>query len=212
MPSLATSVLPIATDAAFVVFALVTVATTVGAFLAFADSTDKAGRYERCYATVNARITEGVWWLCRHVWMAIKGSDRTERALPALFAAVTVVVTTLIPAAALTAAQGDVVQRHALPAGAGALAWGCLLEGATLQARIRELARVEVWPLRLWKAAVVLAILDVGLILVVVAHVIAVAGVEAFLSGAAFVAAADLVSLLVGFVLCPWTPYPLLDP
>jgi hypothetical protein len=35
---------------------------------------------------------------------------------------------------------------------------------------------------------------------------------DAALAGAWFVALADLVSVWVGFLLCPWEPYPLNDP
>jgi hypothetical protein len=102
-------VLPIAKDAVIIVGAVLIVVTVTGAFLAFSQSQDKPNRFERCYATVDARLTEGVWWLARHAWRAVRGSERGDRVLPALFAAATVVTTALLPVAALKASASSTV-------------------------------------------------------------------------------------------------------
>jgi hypothetical protein len=203
----------ITADLAIIFFAIVTALALLGAFFAFASSTDKVGRFERCYATVNARITEGLFWFLLHLWKAsVRRSAPFERILPAFFAGTVVVVTSLIPVAAMLAAQRGELHNHGVAAAIGALAWSCILEGTTLPARTKALARREVWPVRLWMAGVALAVLDVAVVLVGLLHSSALGSVGAGLTGAAFVAGADIISLLVGFVLCPWEPYPLLDP
>lgn len=205
--------MPIAADLAIIFSAIVTVATLLGAFFAFANSTDKVGRFERCYATVNPRITEGLFWFSRHLWKAsVRRSAPSERVLPAFFAGTVVVVTSLIPIAAMLAAQRGELHNDGVAAAIGALAWSCIVEGTTLPARTKALARRDVWPIRLWMAGVTLAVLDVAVVLVGLFHSSALGSVGAGVTGAAFVAGADIISLLVGFVLCPWEPYPLLDP
>lgn len=204
--------MPVAADLVILISAILIIGAVLAALRLFAESDDKAGRFERCYATVSARITEGLFWLIRHLWESARRSSASERALPAAFAGLVVVTTALIPAAAIKFAQQGELQRHGVAAAVGALIWGCLLEGATLQARTKELARREVWPVRLWQAGVALAAIDLALVLVGLLHHFAFESLGAGLSGAAFVAGADLVSFLLGFVLCPWEPYPLLDP
>jgi hypothetical protein len=205
-------VLPVAKDAVIIVGAVLIVVTVAGAFLGFSESQDKRNRFERCYATVDARLTEGVWWLARHAWRAARDSERGERVLPAIFAATTVVTTALLPAAALKASQAGLLSRQGIAAGVGALVWGCILEGTSLPERIAALVRRPVWSVELWKIAVILGMADVALVTVGLAHNFASEVFGAAISGAAFVAGADIVSLLVGFVLCPWEPYPLVGP
>src|SRR4051812_4214906 len=73
-------VLPFAADVVVLGFGAVAVAALALSFHAFTQTDDPEGRFERCYATVNARVVEGVFWVVHHSRRALAGDAVDARA------------------------------------------------------------------------------------------------------------------------------------
>lgn len=188
----------------------------VGAFLAgaaFTDCSAKAAAFERTYATVPGHAVEFLYWSSRHLRQASTVSTarraRLFRAFLALFAAI---VTLLLPVVAVAASGAPDLSAHGVAAGTGALVWGLLLETVTLRQRTHDLGGAILLRIELWLFAILLCVADVAALVTVAWVHVEQADLRAATFGIAFVAAADLVSTYLGFILCPWARYPLADP
>jgi hypothetical protein len=175
-------------------------------FLALDETDDPAGRFERCYATVSARVAEEAFWLMHHTRKALSGDAIEDRLHVLLWTLLFTGATLFIPVAAIYAGQRPELQSHGIAVAFGALVWGCVLESAGLPPRLRALARQPRISTRVWKVAVALVIGDLVLGASAYRHVIST-DFDAAVAGAWFVGLADLVSVGLGFLVSPWEPY-----
>jgi hypothetical protein len=178
--------------------------------LALAGTPQPAKAFERTYANVPARVVECAFWVGRHVLGLITASENgwmnVRRALLAgLFGGVTL----LIPLAAIAAAETPSLADHGIALGVGGLVWTSFLETASLPHRLPNLADPSPVQTPLWMWAVLLIASDGLLLIASFAHPGLGESARVGLVGAAYVAFADLVSVYIGFVLSPHTPYPL---
>jgi hypothetical protein len=181
---------------------------------------DAVSTLEHTYATVPAHLAEFSFWAITHTRAAVTrsahragvtpraASRRRTRALYALLACLLLVVTGLLPAAAIAATKAGSLASHTVVVGIGGLIWTCVLETATLRERITRLAGREILRTPLWMWVLLLVVLDVLLMIAcfVVPHLNR-GHLLVGLFGAAYVAMADLVSCYIGFLLSSSHPY-----
>ena len=180
---------------------------------AFAERADRSRSFENTYTTVGSHVAEFSYWFCRHVRRSVIGQEqRGSHAVRALGALTAVTATLVLPGLALVSSGSPSLEKQGLAFGIGGLLWGIVLEAAPLRERTYRLVNVYLIRIETWLCALLLCTGDVIVLGVSTFSDLGEPTFDAALAGAAFVAGADLVSTYIGFILCPWTVYPLADP
>jgi ABC-type dipeptide/oligopeptide/nickel transport system permease component len=118
----------------------------------------------------------------------------------------------LLPAAAIAAQNTPRISSHGLAVGVGALVWGLVLETATLRDRTARLSGAFLLSTPNWIWALLLCAVDVLALGLAARFDFGSADLDVAMTGVAYVAAADLVSTYIGFMLGSPYSYPLSDP
>jgi hypothetical protein len=173
---------------------------------------NKRDAFEHHYATVGARIAESAYWTVRHICLALAGDQPGRRAKSAVYAGLVLLTTLAAPLGAVGAGAAPGFDKHGIAAAVGALLWGCLLESATLPDRTQELTGRRLPAIDLYLFIIGLVVLDVLLMVVALTNDFSDARLDVGIRFASLVAMADVISVLWGFVLSPWSRYPLGEP
>ncbi len=163
-------------------------------------------------ATVGVRAGELLFWLVRHIRGVLGNTGRRGRhARRALLALWLLAMTAGTPLMTLVLARGPDLAGHSLAVGLGIFGWTILVESSAAVERVQRLsdqADLLPAPVRM----VIISIMDVAICWLALGGVIGGEPIASIFAGAAFVAAADLVSTLVGVAAAAFPDYPLLDP
>lgn len=166
--------------------------------------------FERTYATVSAHVVEFLYWTAREVGgVFAPRSTRSSHAVRAAFAIALVAMTILFPVAAIAASDEPELRDHGVALGVGGLLWALVLETSSLPSRTRGLMGTQVLSLPVWQWALLLIASDVALLVGTALYPGLSDTVHVALVGASYVALADIVSAYIGFMLSPFSRYPL---
>jgi hypothetical protein len=164
------------------------------------------------HATVYVRLGELLLWLARHVGGAARHKGRRavhlRRALLALWL---LAITAGTPLVTLVLASDPGLAGHGLALGGGIFGWTVLVESPAAVERVQRLSN-PVDPLPALVRVFVITVLDVAICCLALSGAIGGEPLASMFAGAAFVAAADLASTLVGVAAAAFPDYPLLDP
>lgn len=164
------------------------------------------------HATVYVRLAELLFWLGRHIGGVVgHAGQRMQHARRALLALWLLTMTAGTPLLALLLADDPGSGGRGRAIGLGAFGWAILVESSAAVERAQRFSK-QVDPLPTLVRMVVISILDIAICWLVLSGVISGEPITSIFAGASFVAAADLVSTLVGVAAAAFPDYPLLDP
>ena len=164
------------------------------------------------HAPVYVRLGEHLFWLVRHLLRALFRRERRLQHLQrALLALAFLSITALTPILTIARGVDPDFAKHGLAIGVGALVWTIVVESPAVSDRIRRLsARVDLFPVLVH--VLIVSVLDAAISCLALSGRIEGEPLASACVGAAFVAAADIVSTAVGVAAATLPRYPLLDP
>jgi hypothetical protein len=164
------------------------------------------------HATVYVRLGELLFWLACHVGGVVShAGQRMQHAQRALLALWLLAMTAGTPLLTLVLANKPDFVGQGFAVGCGVFGWTILVESSAAYDRVQRVSRrVDLLPTLV--RIVVISILDIAICWLALSGVIGGEPIASIFAGASFVAAADLVSTLVGVAAAAFPDYPLLDP
>lgn|GEM_PF-4621486 len=172
---------------------------------------DWIARVTNTHATAYSRLAEYAFWSLRHLIAAFTEPSGRRRRLSRAFLCMGMFALVLTPIViAAQAANLEEVAAHPVAFAIGTAAWSVVVESPSLPYRVQIHAPDSrlVPPIA---AAAIVATLDLTIGIIALAGT-AADDAEAFATGAAFVAAGDLISGLVGLTTASMREYPFKDP
>ena len=188
------------------------VVSALGAASRLRAMPDWQERLKNSHASIYVRLGELAFWLVRHLngvfFRRGRRLQHLERALVALFF---LSITAVTPVLTLALGSNPDFSRHGLAIGIGALVWTIVVESSAVSDRVRRFsAAVDFFPVLVH--ILITFLLDAAISCLALSGMIRGEPLASVISGAAFVAAADIVSTLVGVAAAALPSYPLLDP
>ncbi|MFZ1153508.1 MAG: hypothetical protein WAN93_01245 [Solirubrobacteraceae bacterium] len=192
-------------------FALLLIAC-VSVACALRRAPDWQDRLKRSHATVYERLWELAFWLLRHLRDTLSSAGQRRRHLTrALLAAGLLGALALTPVLALLEMAKPDFVRHGLAIGIGGLIWTTVVESPGMAERIRKFeSEIDFIPSVVF--ALIVLIADIALCCLALGGVIQGQPASSVCVGASFVAAADIVSMMIGVMAAAFPRYPFLDP
>lgn len=153
-----------------------------------------------------------VFWLSHHLRKSLKSTgQRCHHLARALLAASLLATLALTPVLAFSQLAKPDSARHALAIGVGGLIWAAVVESPEMAERIGKFeSGIDFIPSVVF--AVIVWIADVAVCCLALGAAIQGEPAASVCVGASFVAAADVVSMMIGVVAAAFPRYPFLDP